>query len=138
MLIPYHSNRLLPLMVADSASSFYDTKINKFKYILNSNIEGLFHYCLRVQVKPLRKRIIFVLFLFEKKILALILLFPGALTEPMYPSGYPGQYPSGQYPPGQYPPCQYSPGQYPPGQYPTSLSLSKGDIDHPSSSFTQL
>ncbi len=29
MLIPYHSNRLLPLVVADSASSFYDTKINK-------------------------------------------------------------------------------------------------------------
>jgi hypothetical protein len=27
MLIPYHSNRLLPLVVADSASSFYDTKI---------------------------------------------------------------------------------------------------------------
>jgi hypothetical protein len=27
--IPYHSNRLLPLVVADSASSFYDTKINK-------------------------------------------------------------------------------------------------------------
>jgi hypothetical protein len=29
MLIPYHSNRLLPLVVADPASSFYDTKINK-------------------------------------------------------------------------------------------------------------
>jgi hypothetical protein len=29
MLIPYHSNRLLPLVVADSASSFYDTKTNK-------------------------------------------------------------------------------------------------------------
>jgi hypothetical protein len=28
MRIPYHSNRLLPLVVADSASSFYDTKIN--------------------------------------------------------------------------------------------------------------
>jgi hypothetical protein len=26
MLIPYHSNRLLPLVVADSASFFYDTK----------------------------------------------------------------------------------------------------------------
>ncbi len=25
-----YSNRLLPLVVADSASSFYDTKINKF------------------------------------------------------------------------------------------------------------
>jgi hypothetical protein len=29
MLIPYHSKRLLPLVVADSASSFYDTRINK-------------------------------------------------------------------------------------------------------------
>ncbi len=29
MLIPYHSNRLLPLVEADSASFLYDTKINK-------------------------------------------------------------------------------------------------------------
>jgi hypothetical protein len=32
MLIPYHSNRLLPLVVADSASFFYGTKLNKKKF----------------------------------------------------------------------------------------------------------
>jgi uncharacterized membrane protein YkgB len=33
-IIPYHSNRLLPLVVADPASFFYDTKLNK-KIIFN-------------------------------------------------------------------------------------------------------
>jgi hypothetical protein len=48
MLIPYHSNRLLPLVVAHSASFFYDTKINKKsgskklqKSTISSSIEWL-------------------------------------------------------------------------------------------------
>jgi hypothetical protein len=40
MLIPYHSNRLLPLVVADSASSFYDTKLNKKYATLGSSISN--------------------------------------------------------------------------------------------------
>jgi hypothetical protein len=43
MLIPYPSNRLLPLVVADSASSFYDTKFNNKSFSIAFVAFGCFY-----------------------------------------------------------------------------------------------
>jgi hypothetical protein len=53
MLTPYHSNRLLPLVVADSASFFYDTKLNKKNSFINNGVQ--FH-CNRVSVPFLQDK----------------------------------------------------------------------------------